>query len=201
MAQITTKTIHRTSDAINAAFIGIDTALRYLGVSIIQKTETILTLIDTGGLQDVERLAYIRDAIDDLIEPIDTPLFGAVEGGSYNSGGQLFQLGQAQGLAQIVMYDRDIPFLVVAPTRLKKFFAGNGGASKERMMSRAKNHLDVDEIDDNLADAFALACVAEACFLEAPHTRKQAEVILDFEEETATWTRSKSSDSLPSTSG
>lgn len=194
MARITTEKIHRPNVSINETYIGIDTALRYLGVCILYDNTVQLSLIDTKDLLGPERLLYIKSSITDLISDVTHPVFAAVEAGAYDGGGRLFQLGQAQGIAQIALAETEVPQIEVSPTRLKKFFAGHGLADKDKMIDAARSLLDIDSIDDNLADAFALARVVEACRIENPRTRKQAEVILDLESETAHWMSTKSSD-------
>jgi len=144
-----------------------------------------LSLIDSQELRGVQRLAYIADSINLLILG-ETPTLSAVEDGAYEAGGRVFQLGQVNGIAQLALYRVGSDLLNVSPTRLKKFFANHGGASKEKMVKKADSLLGTDGINDNLADAFGLAYLAAAVFNKTPATRKQAEVILDVEIEEVT---------------
>lgn len=183
MASVTTQTIQRSGGSINDAFVGVDTALAKTGVCILRDNQAELSLICTRGLRGAQRLSYIDAAIRELIDSAGNPVLGAVEGGAFDAGGRLFQLGQVQGIAQLALYQAGIDLIEVAPNRLKKFFANHGGAKKDKMIEAAKHALGVEELDDNLADAYALASLAEAYHLQKPQTRKQAEVILDVDVE------------------
>lgn len=180
MAKITTKKIARISPASNIAFVGIDTALKVSGVCILRDDLAELSLIRTQRLRGARRLAYIAQAVADIFASIEGECVGAIEAGSFGSGGRLYQLGQSQGIAQVEMYKARMDILEVAPTRLKKFFANHGAANKKKMIAQADALLGTKKINDNLADAFALATLAEAYYLKAPSTRKQAEVLQEI---------------------
>lgn len=158
-------------------FIGVDQALRKTGVCVLREgNDADLVLIRTGKRSGPERLAYIRDAVRELLVQ-HTPTFAAIEGGAFNEDGRLFDLGGVHGVLQVLLWDHGIGFVNVAPAQLKKFQTTKSGAPKEWMIEAATNFLGRDVTDDNLADALGLARIARAVHREDVTTRAQASVI------------------------
>ena len=185
MSAVTTITIQRPVPGGNETFVGVDAALGRSGVCVLTQGEISLTLIDTKKLRGAKRLAYIAQAFSDVISAAPGPIaMSAVEGGSYNSGGRLYQLGQAQGMAQIALYRAGAPVCEVPPALLKKFYTGHTCAPKELVVKVASGHLGTTkDLDDNLADAYALALVAESKYREAPVSSHEAEVLFKLKVE------------------
>lgn len=183
MAKVTLQKIHRDSILINGPVIGVDASLRSSGVCVIRKKAVYLYTIKTGKLRGPERLTYITKSLEDILEKHPLPVLGAVEDGAYDAGGRVFQLGQVQGLAQVTLFRAGIDLIEVAPNRLKKFFANHGGASKRKMVQVADADLGTEGLQNDLADAYALASLAETFIAKNPRTRKQAEVLLDVDVE------------------
>lgn len=184
MPKIVHKNILLNADKSNQTLVGIDAALTKTGLCVLEGSSADIYLIDTRKLRGAERLYFIGDTIRSLLRAASPISMGAVEGGAYGAGGHLYQLGQVQGISQIALYEEGADIVEVEPTRLKKFFAGHGNASKEKMANAAEEVLETTEgLDDNMIDSFALAYLLRTYLLEDPQTRKQAEVILDLEVE------------------
>lgn len=186
MTKITPQKIHRDNALINDPVVGIDTSLCSSGVCVLQGSDVYFYLIKTRKLRGAKRLSYIADALDAILDDYKSIALAAVEDGAYDAGGHIFQLGQVQGLAQVALFRRRIDLIEISPTRLKKFFANHGGASKRKMVQVADDVLGTYKLQNDLADAFALASLAETFIAKKPRTRKQAEVILDIDVEKAT---------------
>jgi crossover junction endodeoxyribonuclease RuvC len=77
----------------------------------------------------------------------------------------------------LLLYDMEVPTVIVPPTSLKKYATGNGSASKERMVKAAQKEFTSSVTSDDIADALWLAHLAEGVGAEPPRTRKQLEVI------------------------
>ena len=160
-------------------FIGVDQVLQQTGVCVLADgRDPFLTLIDTADLRGPTRLCYIRDELQRIIDQAGGVTFGALENGSYNSVGRVYQLGGVNALVQCVFWDNHIGFANVAPAQLKKFQTRKAGAQKEWMVEAAEEFLGykIDD-DDNLADALGLARIARALHTEEVTNRAEAEVV------------------------
>ena len=74
-------------------------------------------------------------------------------------------LTQLAGLSHLLRNElriMEIPFLMVAPTTLKKFVTGNGAAKKDVIMMEIFKRYGVTMLDDNKADAYGLAQIGLA---------------------------------------
>ena len=72
------------------------------------------------------------------------------------------------GLATLIrhmLWENRIPFVLVAPTTLKKFTCGSGKADKSQMMLAVFKNWGVTPRNDNEADAIALLKLGEALVL------------------------------------
>jgi len=65
---------------------------------------------------------------------------------------------------KMLVYDcgYEIPFVLVAPTSLKKFATGSGASKKDVMLMEVFKRWGVTILDDNICDAYALAQVGLA---------------------------------------
>lgn len=168
--------------------LGIDLSIRGTGLAMICEDVGVLKLLDGGGVQS---LAYPRlqkklntgDYYQGLlISPVPDDDWGrwntiiaAVMGYAMHAHqvtieGYAFDSGTAWGtslreLGGIVRYHLrkagHVP-LEVAPTALKKFVTGDGGADKNIVIKEIFKRYDVDFGDDNMADAFGLAKIGIA---------------------------------------
>ena len=158
-------------------FIGIDQSIVNTGWCVLADTYCVsVGNIKPKDLRGPERLTYISDAIGDLLLSF-APVFGALESGSYASDGRLFQLGGVHALVQVQLWTSGIPLVDVAPVQLKKFMTGKSGATKKWMLDAAKHITGIETMDDNVADAIGLACIARAVHTQSVRTRAEAEVL------------------------
>lgn len=159
------------------SFLGVDQSLNATGVCRMDdegKVTTVAT-VDPKGARDGERLLFVKRAIAAAASGVK---FAALEGYSYDSVGRVFELGEIGGVVKVLLLESGIEYVVVPPVLVKKFATGNASASKEDMMSRAREAGCVIA-DDNQADAYFLARIAQAyvrggatrrCELEVLHT-------------------------------
>jgi len=59
--------------------------------------------------------------------------FVAIEGYSYSSTGQVFQIGENCGVLKHKLWESNTPFEIYAPSAIKKFATGKGNANKDAM--------------------------------------------------------------------
>lgn len=158
--------------------VGIDQSVLHTGVCILDETgaTTYLGLIEPSKLKNYDRLAYIRDALSDILG--DTRyIVGALEGYSYGSVNKKYLLGEIGAIVKLALHDRCDVVHVVAPTQVKLFTAGRGSASKETVMKAVERQWGVSLNDDNLADAYSLARVALEVAFPNTKNRNQLEVV------------------------
>jgi Holliday junction resolvasome RuvABC endonuclease subunit len=161
-------------------FVGVDQALRKIGVSVVQDGNVALMhlILPPGDLRSTPRLLYLEEALTHVLEPYPEADGAAMEGQSYGSEGQLDQLGRIGGIVEVLLAKRygRAP-LVVPPAVLKKFVTGNGQASKSMMMRATKVYWDVEVSQDDLCDAHGLARLAKEYFQPQSTIRHQLEAI------------------------
>jgi Holliday junction resolvasome RuvABC endonuclease subunit len=163
-----------------SVYIGIDQALRKIGLAVLRDGEVaLLKYIQPpddvrGGL----RLVSLRDALQIALEPFTEVAGVAMEGQSYNSTGQLDQLGQIAGVVQMFIIDKyKVPPVLVPPTVLKKFVAGVGHATKTQMMRRTYAVWGISIDNDDICDAYGLAQIAQQLHVPTTRVRHQLEVL------------------------
>jgi Holliday junction resolvasome RuvABC endonuclease subunit len=160
------------------SFLGIDQSLNATGVCRMNGEGVVTTVatVDPKGARDGDRLLLVKRAIMALATT--EVEFAALEGYSYDSVGRVFELGEIGGVVKVLLLEAGIEYVVVPPALVKKFATGNASASKDDMTSCARDAGCV-VADDNQADAYFLARIAQAyvrggatrrCELEVLHT-------------------------------
>jgi crossover junction endodeoxyribonuclease RuvC len=152
--------------------VGIDQSVNHTAVCILNDDATVnyLGLIEPGKRKDQERLAYVRDQLTTLLAP-QRYLVGVLEGYSYGSVNKKFLLGEIGAVVKLCLHDHCDVVHCLAPTQLKKFVTGRGGASKEDVMFAIEKQWSIMLNDDNLADAYGLA--RAAYLIAKPQTVKR----------------------------
>jgi Holliday junction resolvasome RuvABC endonuclease subunit len=100
-----------------------------------------------------------------------------MEAQSLGSIGDIDQLGQINGVVQVLLQDLGMSPLRVAPALVKKFVTGHGQATKQEMMRATWNEWGVPFTQDDLCDAHGLARIAQAYTELNMTARHQLEVI------------------------
>lgn len=166
---------------------GLDMSLTSSGVSWELEISSGLITVATKPKDfdcDLDRLLHIVNQIGSRI-PNDVNLV-CVE--NYFTPSNRAQIGAAISLVQlgvlmrIHMYQRKIPFLIVAPAQLKKFATGSGSSQKSMIIKEVYKRWNVDAKDDNQADAFVLNKIAQELCRTQSHqagsiTKTQEDVI------------------------
>jgi crossover junction endodeoxyribonuclease RuvC len=162
-------------------YLGIDQSLRSSGVAVVGADQQVLyvgTVTPEKKLKGAPRLACIRDALRDVIKTHPRICFASLEGYAYDVGaGRVFELGEVGAIVKMVLYDANIPFVVVPPASLKKYVSGEGSATKEQMRAAVLKKWGMDFPQDDVCDAFGLAQVARSLRLNKGATRAELEVM------------------------
>lgn len=147
-------------------FIGIDQSLTGFALSAIssKNPKQHMTWVYKSPYFGIERLVDIRqflqDHFDYLEENNNEILDVAMEGTVLASQAALV-LGELSATVRLTIFDyfndhRRFP-LKVPPMTLKKYAAGKGNAKKQEMLLQIYKRWGMEFLDDNAADAYALA--------------------------------------------
>lgn len=150
----------------------MDLSLVGTGVVILQDGKLVhqeLVRSKPVGDKPIDELNRIRKIVDDinkiLIE-VAMPYYdiAVIEGLAFmvRNATALVQLSALNYMTRALLADRRIPFVIVAPTSLKKYVTGNGAAKKDVMMLETFKRWGVTMVDDNICDGYGLAQVGLA---------------------------------------
>lgn len=133
-----------------------------------------------SSLKGTARLAFLRNELQTTLAPFKNNITHAsMEAQSLGSIGDIDQLGQINGIVQIVLVDTGLKhFLKVPPALLKKFVTGNAQASKKQMSISTKKIWGVEFSTDDECDAHGLARISEEYIEKKSTIRHQVEVVL-----------------------
>lgn len=147
--------------------LGLDLSLCKTGFTIIKDGQ----LVDSGlikskpvgdkPLQELERLIEIVDRIE---EKVSKPNLVVIENLAFMARNTtaLTQLSGLNYFVRYMLFKKSIPFALVAPTTLKKFVTNKGNADKNMVMMEVYKQYGYSALDDNEADAYALAALGMA---------------------------------------
>ena len=112
------------------------------------------------------RLQWIRQAVFARAWGKDIVL---IEGYSYGSKGRaVINIGELGGVVRLMLYERQLTYLEVPPTVVKKLATGKGNASKDLVLVEAVKRLGYAGANNNEADALWLLQLAQQHY-ELPH--------------------------------
>lgn len=129
----------------------------------------------TDPLSELYRLDWIRTECLSIIPP---DALVVVEDFAFSRANQAHQIGGLQYCFRLSLWKRGVPFILVAPSRLKKFVTGTGNAEKSLMLQQVYKRWGIECKDDNEADAVGLCYVGMAMLgMWEPQTAQQREVV------------------------
>lgn len=167
-----------------ALYLGIDQALNKIGVCIIENNKSIVSkrIKTPRSLKGTTRLIFLRNELQTLLAPFKNSVTHAsMEAQSLGSIGDIDQLGQINGIVQMVLADAGLEhFFKVPPALLKKFVTDNPQASKQQMMRVSKELWGISFANDDECDAHGLARISEEYVERGSTIRHQIEVILSL---------------------
>ena len=158
--------------------VGVDTSLVKTGFAIIKDDGTVL---DSGiikskpvgpkPIDETRRIVKIAQEVIDKIEkflPHHGDILFVIEGLAYMAQGtSLTQLAGLNYIIRSLLLELEIPFIIIAPTSLKKFITGSGKGDKDQMMMSVYKNYGFESMDNNQCDAYSLA-VCGAALLGSP---------------------------------
>lgn len=156
----------------NVISIGLDLSLVGTGAVILENgkilAQRLIKSKPTGDkpVEELKRIQGIIGNINSFIEENspDQPSVAVIEGLAYmvKNATALTQLSALNYMTRAMLLEREIPFVIVAPTSLKKFITGSGAAKKDVMLMETFKRYGVTILDDNENDAYGLAQVGLA---------------------------------------
>lgn len=159
--------------------VGIDPSANATGVVIVDaKGRPLLSELILPKCTGLDRLVFIRRRLNAIFLGMPPLKIGVRESYSMGSTNRPFLLGEVGGIVQLALHDYAERVEECAPKALKKFTTSNASASKDEMMIAIEERWGQRYVDDNLADAYALARLGLT--LLDPHSsqmRDQREVV------------------------
>lgn len=157
---------------MNKTTLGLDLSLTGTGLVLIKNGKIMVQKLikskPAGKLpiDELRRIQKIVEHIDNQIMtykefyPIEMALIEGLAFSRQNTTA-LMQLGALNYFTRAMLANWNIPFVIVAPTTLKKFVTSNGHAKKDGMMLETYKRWGESFDDDNLCDAFGLAMIGQ----------------------------------------
>lgn len=109
------------------------------------------------NLMGERRLVYIRD---EVLRRADGAGVVVLEGYAFARENQAHQLGELGGVLRVALHEAGLPFVVLAPSKLKLYATGKGNAKKEEVLAEAVRRLRYAGSSTDEADALWLLAMA-----------------------------------------
>lgn len=157
--------------------VGLDISTTGTGLAVLThdgyRAETITRTTKKAEWSEVEMSCMVHAIKTGIIAA--QPKLVAIEGYSHGSH-NVAMLAEIGGCVRVMLHELEIPFVVFAPSTLKKFVIGKGkaekGESKGLMFLNVFKRWNVEFTDDNQCDAYALARMARG--IASPSEWKEA---------------------------
>jgi crossover junction endodeoxyribonuclease RuvC len=164
--------------------LGLDLSLTGTGVVILENGKFIKRhLIKSKPVGDlpINELHRILKIVEEIKAAIGEQRIdiAVIEGLAFmvRNATALVQLSALNYMTRGLLDGMKIPFVIVAPTSLKKFITGNGASKKDVMLIETYKRYGVSIMNDNECDAYGLARVGEALLTDVKSTAFQLEVL------------------------
>lgn len=141
--------------------VGIDASYSGFSVCLLQEDAYSINVFKPEE-KGIARLEEIKRFLSGYFPPYSNQIKEvALEG--YAFGSQMANmLGELGGMVKLTLFERGFYPVIVPPTTLKKYVTGKGtGVPKSQMMLAIYKKWGADLPDDNAADSYALARIAQ----------------------------------------
>lgn len=140
--------------------IGLDLSLRGTGIAHADgSAETYQPKADGTTNYGMDRLTEIRSFVAAVINMTTHLELVMVEALAFDGHDTKREQAMLAGLVRHFLFASRIPFLLVAPSTVKKYATGNGQAGKIEMFKAAQKHLGYDGTSFDEADALWLRAI------------------------------------------
>ena len=150
--------------------LGIDLSLTGTGLVILENgkiaKQKLIKSKPTPDGQPIDELKRIKKIVEEIETIIaeNLPNIAIIEGLAFmvRNATALVQLSALNYFVRSMLMDYHVPFVIVAPTSLKKFITGSGISKKDVILIELYKRYGVSILNDNEADAYGLAQVGLA---------------------------------------
>lgn len=147
-------------EPLPAVVIGLDLSLKATGIAHADGTVETYGPKATGATNaGMDRLCEIRDYIAAVLQGTNHLELVMVEALAFDSRDTRREQAQLAGIIRALMFDHDVPFLLVPPGTLKKYATGHGLAPKLDVLKAAEKRLGYDGTSFDEADALWLRAI------------------------------------------
>jgi Holliday junction resolvasome RuvABC endonuclease subunit len=160
------------STYINPCIIGLDLSLTATGIAHpAGEVEVIRPDKIEKDIDGMPRIELIRERIAEIVASHTHIELVVIEGYSYGSHlSYAREMGELGGVVRNHLYQERVPYLDVAPNKVKKVATGNGKAGKTEVVQAAEKRLGYEGHDDNESDALWLRAIGWFLMGETPCT-------------------------------
>lgn len=135
--------------------LAIDPSLTSTGLAFPDMTTR--ALVPPKKFKGPHRLCWLRDGMREVIQGV-RPNAVILEGYAYDNPRKAHELGEWGGILRLMLWEMDLPVVLVPPTNLKQWVTGQANADKKKvylptLKQRAKRQFETDDE----AEAFALS--------------------------------------------
>lgn len=144
-------------------FVGLDVS--WTGTGIASSKDGSVTIKTKASEEDADRMDKVVRAVLDWCR--DASLV-VIEGYSFGSMQGRERMGEMTGAVKYILFKKGVPFVVVAPTQVKKYSTGKGNADKDAVLASAIRRFEFEGAGNNEADAWTLMCMAKTHYTGSP---------------------------------
>jgi Holliday junction resolvasome RuvABC endonuclease subunit len=140
--------------------LGLDLSLTSSGIAHPDGTVEAYKPITAGSINyGLGRICEIRDYIRAIVLAQRNIELAVVESLAFDAHDKDRMQAQLAGLVRALLFDLEVPFLLVAPNTLKLYATGNGHADKYTVMRHADKRLGYEGSSPDEADALWLRAI------------------------------------------
>lgn len=156
--------------------LGIDASLTGTGTSLIRSNGIAATNRIASKHTGIARLINIEDRLKYIVDTNKLNLV-LIEGYAYAAQNQAHQIGELGGVIRRMLYKKQLPWVEVSPSQVKKFATGKGNAKKDLIIMNVFKKWGQEFETSDEADAFVLAKIGQVLLNGGEITQYQSEVI------------------------
>lgn len=142
--------------------VGLDPSLTAIGwARSLDPAPALGPVWESGVIHPKGRGApRLYNALWRVMEVVDGCDLVVIEEYAFNAHQGAHQIGELGGVLRLGLYQKKIPYVVIAPTKLKKFATGTGKGKKEAPFAEAIRRLNYERNSHDEADALWLLQMA-----------------------------------------